>query len=122
MSGGGGDTKEEDKGGQGTGTTPYGRAPVAQTFQPTLPGFQNALVSQLMGGYGSASNGAGLASLLSGLYKPMTAYSFAEPISTTSALYDKKTNAPISTGNPALDMLLTGQKVGDDDDGGKKKK
>lgn len=116
MSGGGGDKKEEDKGGQGTGTTPYARAPVAQTFQPTLPGFQNALVSQLMQGYGSASNGSGLAALLSGLYKPMTAYSFAEPISTTAALYDKSKNAPISTGNPALDRLLTGQKVGADED------
>ena len=110
MSGGGG-------GGSGTeaaatGTTPYARAPAAQTIQPTMPGFQNMLVNQLMAGFGSGGGtGGDLAAMLGNLYKPMTAYSFQEPISVTRASYDKSKHAPISTGNPILDRLLMGETV-----------
>lgn len=105
MSGGGGGGSSETT----QGSTAYERAPVAQTFQPTLPGFQDMLVQQLTNGFGSGVNGADLASMLSGLYRPMTAYSFQEPISTTASQYDKSKNSAISTGNPMLDKLLMGE-------------
>lgn len=104
MSGGGGG------GGSGEttqGTTAYERAPVAQTFQPTLPGFQSSLADQLARGFGGS--GTDLASLLAGLYQPMTVMRFSEPVTATAAAYDKSKNAPISTGNTALDRLLMGE-------------
>lgn len=103
MSGGGGGGGSSNP---AQGTTPYANAPTMQTFQPTLPGFTNSLASQLSRGFGSS--GADLASLLSNLYQPMTAYQFKEPISATAAAYDKSKFAPISTGNPTLDQLLMG--------------
>lgn len=109
MSGGGG-----GGGGGGSpaapevGTTPYARAPSAITSQPTLPGFQDMLINQLMAGFGSGGRGTDLAALLSSMYRPMTTYAFQEPIAATKAAYDKTKNAPISTGNPTLDKLLMG--------------
>lgn len=104
MSGGGGGGGSPQQ-----GTTPYANAPTTQTFQPTLPGFQNMLAQQLAAGFGSGGGQASdFASLLSSLYRPMNVTQFKEPISQTAATYNKATNAPISTGNPALDQLLMG--------------
>jgi hypothetical protein len=118
MPGGGGGSKDKKR----TRTTPggtsslpaYGNAPSSQTMQPMLPGFQNMLAQQLQAGYGSGGGGVpDFASMLSGMYSPMTMIDYNEPISQTAANYDAKKFAPINTGYPTLDKLLMGSgKVG----------
>lgn len=90
-------------------TTAYDRAPVAQTFQPTLPGFNEMLASQLGKGFGSGGGSTPDFAAMLQAYKPMSVMNFKEPISSTAKAYDKTKHAPISTGNPALDRLLMGQ-------------
>ena len=106
MSGGGGSSKKKTTSTSATLTTPYGNLPTAQTFQPTLPGFQQMQANQLAAGFGG--QGQDFASLLASLYKPMSVMSFKEPISVTAGAYDPKKFMAISTGNPALDKLLMG--------------
>lgn len=97
-----------------TPTTPYANAPVTQTIQPFMPGFQNMLAEQLSGGYGGG--GMDFAAMLSSMYSPMSLVNYKEPISQTAKSYDKKKFAPISTGNPTLDSLLMGGSGGSSKD------
>jgi hypothetical protein len=92
------------------GTEQYARAPTAQTFQPAQPGFNEMLAGQLSRGFGSGGATVPDFNAMLQMYKPNTVMSFKEPISTTAKAYDKTKHAPISTGNPALDRLLMGQK------------
>lgn len=120
---GGSSSKKDKDDDKVTGTTPYANAPTTQTFQPTLPGFEGMIADQLQRGFGIGANNPDFASMISSIYQPMSIPVFNEPISTTASLFDKKENAPISTGNVMLDKLLMGQKIpkvdGVDEDGKK---
>lgn len=109
MSGGGSKKDKDDD--KVTGTTPYANAPTTQTFQPTLPGFEGMIADQLQRGFGIGANNPDFAGMIGSIYQPMTIPVFSEPISTTASMFDKKENAPISTGNAMLDKLLMGQKI-----------
>ena len=91
------------------GTEAYANAPTAQTFQPTLPGFNEMLAAQLGKGFSSGGGSTPDFAAMLQKYKPMTVMNFKEPISSTAKAYDKTKHAPISAGNPALDRLLMGQ-------------